>query len=338
MTGLWRRGRYGATRYLWVDVASMGYMAGAGALQLVLGFGTPGWLTVVLLHLGYVVLGLEVVRASQLRPDKRLLLELRTWYPAFVILYGFFSATRLQSLMSDDQFWATNLLADIDHALFGVHPTVWLQQFHRPWLDELFSFLNLSYYLIPFLYAVPLVIAGRRETVWAGTSIALFTYVVNYTLFLFLPALGPRMIPAIEALRPSELHGGPFVWLVQLVQGEHGTVRGAAFPSVHVSAAIAWAMVAWHYERRIALAVWPLAIGTTLSTVYLGLHHAIDPLAGLVLGVICYGLGRRILRARGEDPSASPIEDPSASPIEHTSADPVASASSVAAASARPAT
>ena len=164
------------------------------------------------------------------------------------------------------------------------------------------SFLNLSYYLIPFLYAVPLVMAHRREEVWAGASIALFAYVVNYTLFLFLPALGPRMVPAIEALRPSELHGGPFAWIVGLVQGEHGTVRGAAFPSAHVSAALVWAMVGWRYERRLAWFLWPLAIGTALSTVYLGLHHAVDPIAGVVVGVICYRLGLRILRARGEDP------------------------------------
>lgn len=301
MTGA-RRGRYAGTRLLWVDVVTMSYMAGAGALHLALGAGRPGWLLTVLLHAGYVAAGLEIVRASQRRPESWPLAELRTWYPAFVILYGFFSATRLQDTLSGGDFWGTRLLVDLDLALFGVHPTVWLHALHRPWLDELMSFLNLSYYLIPFVYAVPLVIAGRRQEVWAGASIALFAYVVNYTLFLSLPALGPRMVPAIEALRPSELHGGPFAWIVGLVQGEQGTVRGAAFPSVHVSAALAWAMAAWRYERRLAYLVWPLAIGTALSTVYLGLHHAVDPIAGVALGVICYRVGLGILRARGEDP------------------------------------
>lgn len=305
MTGA-RPGRYARARFLWVDVVTMSYMAGAGVLHLALGAGRPGWLLTVFLHAAYVAAGLEIVRASQRRPESWPLAELRTWYPAFVILYGFFSATRLQDVLSGGEFWGTRYLIDADLALFGVHPTVWLQQFHRPWLDELMSFLNLSYYLIPFLYAVPLVIARRREEVWAGASIALFAYVVNYTLFLFLPALGPRMVPAIEALRPSELHGGPFVWLVGLVQGEQGTVRGAAFPSAHVSAALAWAMVGWRYERRLAYFLWPLAIGTTLSTVYLGLHHAVDPIAGVVIGVICYRLGLRILRARGEDPLGRP--------------------------------
>lgn len=300
-------GRYGAVRYLWVDVVTMGYMAATGALYFLLGHGTPGWLAAVLLHFGYVAFGLEVVRASQRRPDHVLLRELRTWYPGFIIVYGFFDATRLQSLISRGEFWATDLMVRLDHALFGVHPTVWIERWHRPWLDELMCFFNVSYYLIPFLFAVPMAVMGRRREVWAGASIVLFTYVVNYTLFLLMPALGPRMVPGIEALRTSVLDGGgPFLWLEHLIQGDHGAARGAAFPSAHVSASVAWSMVSWRYARRIAYASWPLALGTAVSTVYLGFHHAIDPIAGLLLGVACYRLGLRILRARGEDPLLEP--------------------------------
>jgi membrane-associated phospholipid phosphatase len=296
-------GRYGATRFLWVDVVTMGYMAVTGALYLLLGHGTTGWLAAVLIHFGYVAFGLEVVRASQLRPDQAILRELRTWYPAVLIVYGFFDVTRLQSLISSGQFWATDLMVQIDYRLFGAHPTIWVERLHRPWLDELFCFFNVSYYLLPFLFAVPLALAGRRREVWAGASIALFTYVVNYTLFLLLPALGPRMVPDIEALRTMTVDGGPFVWLQYLIQGENGAVRGAAFPSAHVSASVAWAMAAWRYARPVSFVLWPLAIGTALSTVYLGFHHAIDPIAGLGLGVACYAVGMRILRARGEDPA-----------------------------------
>jgi membrane-associated phospholipid phosphatase len=297
------RGRYGATRYLWVDVVTMGYMAATGALYLLLGHGTPGWLTAVLLHLAYVAFGLEVVRASHRRPDRPILRELRTWYPAFLIVYGFFDVTRLQSMISSGRFWATDLLVEVDYLLFGVHPTVWVERWHHPVLNEIFAFFNVSYYLLPFLFAVPLAIVGRRREVWAGASIGLFTYVVNYTLFLLLPAVGPRMVPEIEALRTATVDGGgPFVWLQYLIQGESGAVRGAAFPSAHVSASVAWALAAWRYARPTAFVLWPFVIGTALSTVYLGYHHAIDPIAGLPLGVLCYAIGLRILQARGEDP------------------------------------
>jgi membrane-associated phospholipid phosphatase len=300
-------GRYGATRYRWVDVVTMSYMAATGAMWLLLGHDEPGWLTAVLFHFAYVAFGLEVVRASQRHPSSITLRELRTFYPAFIIVWGFFDVTRLQNLISKGTFWATDAMVALDVAIFGAHPTVWIERWHTPLLTELVCFFNLSYYLIPFVFAVPLVITGRRTVAFAGASLALFTYVINFTLFLLLPAIGPRMVPEIEALRTATFHGnGPFAWAMLLVQGDHGAVRGAAFPSVHVSTSFVWAMAAWRYDRRLAWMIWPLALGTAFSTVYLGFHHAIDPLAGMLLAAACYWVGLRILRARGEEPLADP--------------------------------
>ena len=300
--------RYRDIRYRVVDVVTMGYMAATGALLLLLGYGTSGWLLGVLLHFAYVGFGLEVVRAQQLRPASRLLLILRTFYPAFIIIYGFFDVSRLQALISRDTFWATDALADLDYALFGIHPTVWIQHFQRPWLDELVSFFNVSYYLMGFIFALPLLLRGRRDEAWAGASIALFTYVVNYTLFILVPAVGPRMIPAIESLRaPHHVDGWLFAWIQSALQGDQGAVRGNAFPSAHVSASVAWAFVACRYVG--GAAAWVLIIlslGTAFSTVYLGFHHAIDPIAGLLLGVACSWLGLKLIQKRGEDPLRDP--------------------------------
>ena len=298
--------RYRNTRYRVVDVLTMGYMAATGALLLLLGFGREGWLLGVLLHFAYVAFGLEVVRLQQRRPDNRLLLGLRTFYPAFIIIYGFFDVSQLQALISRDTFWASDALADLDYAIFGTHPTIWIQKLQRPWLDELVCFFNVSYYAIGFIFAVPVLIMGRREEVWAAASVALLTYVVNYTLFVLLPAVGPRMIPDIEALRTSHLDGGFFVWVHTVLQGDHGAVRGNAFPSAHVSASVAWCLVAWRYQRNLSWPMWILTLGTAFSTVYLGYHHAIDPIAGFLLGIACAWVGLRLIQRRGEDPLRDP--------------------------------
>jgi membrane-associated phospholipid phosphatase len=299
--------RYRHTRYRVVDVVTMGYMAATGALLLLLGYGREGWLLGVLLHFAYVAFGLEIVRVQAQRPDHRLLLCLRTFYPAFIIIYGFFDVSRLQALISRDTFWASDALADLDYAIFGTHPTVWIQQFQRPWLDELVSFFNVSYYALGFIFALPLLLRGRREEAWAGASIALFTYVVNYTIFVLLPAVGPRMVPAIESLRaPHHVDGWFFSWIQTCLQGDHGAVRGNAFPSAHVSAAVAWAFASWRYQRSLAWLLALLALGTAFSTVYLGFHHAIDPIAGFLLGGACSWVGLRLIQRRGEDPLRDP--------------------------------
>ena len=302
--------RYRDVRYRVLDVVTVGYMAATGALLLLLGYGREGWLLHVLLHFAYVGFGLEVVRAQQVRPDNRLLLTLRTFYPAFIIIYGFFDVSQLQALISRDTFWASDSLADLDYAIFGIHPTVWVQTLQRPWLDELVSFFNVSYYVLGFIFALPLLLRGRREEAWAGASVALVTYVVNYTLFILLPAVGPRMIPAIESLRaPQHVDGWFFAWVHTALQGEHGAVRGNAFPSAHVSASVAWAIMAWRYQRNVSWLLWLLTLGTAFSTVYLGLHHAIDPIAGLGLGIACSWLGLKLIQKRGEDPLHDPAGD-----------------------------
>jgi len=298
--------RYAGTRYRLVDVLTMAYMAATGALLLLLGYGHHGWLGGVVIHFAYVAFGLEVVRAQQLRPENPLLLFLRTFYPVIVVVYGFFDVSRLQSLISRDTFWASDALADLDYAIFGTHPTIWIQQLQRPWLDELVCFFNVSYYFIGFLFAVPTLLRGRREAVWAGASLALFAYVVNYTIFILLPAVGPRMMPEIEALRTMKLDGGFFVWAQTAVQGDHGAVRGNAFPSAHVSASVVWVLVAWRYERRLAWILGAFTAGTAFSTIYLGFHHAIDPIAGILLGIVCYWIGLRLIQRRGEDPLRDP--------------------------------
>ncbi|HEY8145522.1 MAG TPA: phosphatase PAP2 family protein [Kofleriaceae bacterium] len=298
--------RYRDIRYRVVDAMTMGYMAATGALLLLLGYGQDGWLLGVLIHFAYVAFGLEVVRAQELRPDNRVLLFLRTFYPAFIIIYGFFDVSRLQSLISRDTFWATDALADLDYAIFGTHPTIWIQKLQRPWLDEVVCFFNVSYYALGFVFAVPVLLMGRREEAWAGASVALFTYVVNYTLFILLPAVGPRMIPEIEALRTSHLGSGFFASIHTLLQGDQGAVRGNAFPSAHVSASVAWAIVAWRYQRSLSWLLWILTTGTAFSTVYLGFHHAIDPIAGLLLGIACAWLGLRLIQRRREDPLSDP--------------------------------
>jgi membrane-associated phospholipid phosphatase len=297
--------RYQGTRYRFVDLVTMVYMAATGVLLLLLGHGVEGWLFGVLVHFAYVGFGLEVVRAFQLRPRSRILLFLRTFYPVIVVVYGFFDVSRLQSLISRDTFWASDALADLDYAIFGTHPTIWIQSLQRPWLDEVVCFFNLSYYFIAFIFAALMLLRGKREEVWAGASIALTVYVVNYTLFILLPAVGPRMMPEIEALRTMKLGDGLFATLQRAVQGEHGTVRGNAFPSAHVSASVAWVLIAWRYYRPLAWVLGLLTAGTAFSTVYLGFHHAIDPIAGVLLGIACTWLGLRIIQRRGEDPLTS---------------------------------
>jgi len=76
------------------------------------------------------------------------------------------------------------------------------------------------------------------------------------------------------------------------------------FPSLHTSLSTTVAVLAWQtrevYPRWPVLSV-PLALGVAFSTMYLGIHWAIDVLAGVCLGLASVAIAGWIVdRSAGE--------------------------------------
>jgi len=199
-------------------------------------------------------------------------------------------------------YWATDMIIRWDKLLFGVHPTVWVQQFYTPWLNELINFHYAGYYT--FFLAVPLslYLSNKREETFSAFSIATFVYFSNFVIFFLLPACAPPHIPWIQELCTREMTGSLFVEINRIIQAQGG-IQGACFPSSHVAGAFAWVFVTLRYKRKLGYALIPIALGVVFGTVYMRLHHAVDPLAGIIWGIIAYGIAMKILQRRNEDPS-----------------------------------
>jgi hypothetical protein len=234
--------RYRRLRFRLVDLNCLGYMA---ILNLLLPFfhrQVPNWPFDFVIHLGLVLAGLEILRQAEIHRQNRVWQFLRIFYPVAFIGYGYWEISHLQRMLFGS-YWAADFLANLDHALFGLHPTVWMQQFYAPWLDEIMSFHYWAYYLFLPAMALPLFIKGKHEEALAAFGLVTFAYFVNYLFFYFFPALSPRMIPWLAAMHSAEPAGYFFSWLTQHVQGQ-GAVQGGCFPSSHVSASLAWSLAA----------------------------------------------------------------------------------------------
>ena len=63
----------------------------------------------------------------------------------------------------------------------------------------------------------------------------------------------------------------------------------AAFPSSHVGVTFVVMLLAWHFKlRKLFWALLPFAVLMFFSTVYIFAHYAIDALAGLLSGLLCW--------------------------------------------------
>jgi membrane-associated phospholipid phosphatase len=296
----WLKHRYGQVRFRLVDINCLSYLGLIGFLLVFFHKAVANWPKYTLMHAALMIAILEIVRLGERPPRRKGLWFLRTFYPLVVILLGWEEIDALVRMFFGS-YWATDLLIRADKLLFGVHPTVWVQQFYRPWLDELMAIFYSGYYLFLPLATIPLFIKRKYEETLAVFSVATLVMFINYFLFYLLPILSPVMTDSLNVLQTKKYSGYLLAELTRILQA-HGAVRGGTFPSSHISEALTWALLSLRYNRKIGLALLPAVLGVVVATVYLNYHHALDPIAGLLLGGLLYPLGLKIIKKRREDP------------------------------------
>ncbi len=298
--GSWFKRRYGQVRFRLVDINCLAYFGVIAFLLIFFHRTVPAWPKVVLIHALVIVAILEIVRLGESLPRRRELWLLRTFYPVAAILIGWNEIDALVRMFFGS-YWATDLLIRADVMVFGVHPTVWVQRFYRPWLDELMVIFYSGYYLFLPLATLPLFIKKKYEETLAVFSVATFVLFINYFLFYLTPVLSPVMTESLDALHTGRYSGYIVAEITRFLQA-HGSVRGGTFPSSHISQALVWALMAFRYNPKMGRVLLPVVLGVAVSTVYLGYHHALDPIGGLLLGALLHPVGIKIIKARGEDP------------------------------------
>jgi membrane-associated phospholipid phosphatase len=240
--------------------------------------------------------------ASWLAAARRVGRFLRYTYPA-LLLTPFFEEVRLtvNATSPSHPYWFEAYLYAADRMLFGTTPAVAMSEVPSPILDELMHGLYFAYY--------PLIIGGivtawmgsnRAETPGAGFHTAMTSMMLGfffaYVWYPFLPARGPwENRELMSGLRTFD--GFVFTPLVQWII-ERAGVSGGCFPSAHVAGT--WALIvglaATH--RRPALWLGLAAVGLGVSCVYTRYHHAVDVVAGLIVGVAGGALGRVLTQSR----------------------------------------
>jgi membrane-associated phospholipid phosphatase len=256
------------------------------------------------LHIVLAMVIVEFVRFAERNPQNKVVWFVRTFYPIAVFLIGWSTVDAIVRMFFGT-FWFTEIAIQMDKFLFGVHPTVWLQQFYSPWLDELMNFFYASYYLFLPSVALVLYLRGKREEALAAFSFLSVTLLSNYALFYLLPCLSPSMAEGVMELHTKAHSGYFFAWVIRTIQSSAG-IAGGAFPSSHIAEVFVLSLVALRYVRKLGYVLLPLTVGVSISTFYLRYHHAVDPLFGYVWGAICFLFTLRLLKIRGEEPLSLP--------------------------------
>jgi membrane-associated phospholipid phosphatase len=186
-------------------------------------------------------------------------------------------------------------LIAVDLALFGAHPTVWLERFATPWLTDLLQIAYISYYFIPLALGSVLIARGRFGAFEEVLFGILLCFYLSYLGYLIFPAIGPRF--TLNHLQSGGLQVSTFTAQIQETLNALEKNKTDAFPSGHSAVSLICLYYAWKEREKILFALLvPMVAGLLVATVYLRYHYVIDVIAGVALTGFTVALAPRLRR------------------------------------------
>lgn len=205
-------------------------------------------------------------------------------FETFYMLLPFFNSLRLDAVM-----------ANIDHALLGVNPTVWIERWVRPLLTDIMYLFYLFYFPMPLIILGWMFAKGKLQEVEESFFLYLVCYYGAYIMYFFIPVEGPRFY--LRGLHTVALNG---VVLSEPIRSLIDTLEPNkldAFPSLHAAILTVTMLVTYRHNRKLFYAFIPCAIGITVSLVYLRYHYVIDVIVGFVWAIMSYQISGKIYQA-----------------------------------------
>ena len=215
----------------------------------------------------------------------------RHWYPHLFFLFCFEELAYLMTLVTPH--WQDAKLIAFDHWLFGVHPSVWLEQFTTPFRNDAMQLVYFTYFTYLLIVGGVLYVRKEWHPYWSVMTYSMAGYMIGYLIAMFFPIESPWYSMAGWWKEP--LHGGPFTAMMGFIE-HYGRVRGAAFPSAHVTGATAALWGAWKFRRRLFWALLPMYLGMCVSTVWGRYHYAVDVFGGIITGTLGYLIGSWVMK------------------------------------------
>ena len=215
----------------------------------------------------------------------------RHWYPHLFFLFCFEELAYLMTLVTPH--WQDAKLIAFDYWLTGVHPSVWLEQFATPFRNDVMQLVYFTYFAYLLIVGLALYLRRDWRGYWSVMTYSVAGYMIGYFFAMFFPIESPWF--SMAGWWHGPLEGGPFTAMMSFIE-HYGRVRGAAFPSAHVTGATAALWGAWKFRRGLFWTLLPLYLAMCFSTIWGRYHYCADVLAGAVAGTLGYVIGNWLMK------------------------------------------
>lgn len=243
-------------------------------------FSVPNPIFLLGYHLIIIIFLLWLPHAG----SSNLIRLIRTFNPLIIIPTNFHELHYLVHNISPVDF--DQLLIKIDYAIFGVHPTVWLEQFSNPVITEYLQIIYATFYFLPIVLVLILCRRKQAENVHYFIYIIVFGFYLSYMTYFLVPAIGPRF--TLDHLQMNPVTG---LWLTQPIIDTLNLledIQRDAFPSGHTEMTILTMIYAWKFSKKYFWVLTVVGSSMIISTVFLRYHYVIDVIAGALLAYVVY--------------------------------------------------
>jgi len=206
----------------------------------------------------------------------------------YPVLYGMVHEMIAGGRPSDTHL-IDDVLLNIDHAIFGLNPIIWLGEHQHPMMTDVLHLAYFSYYfgapvLLILMFRGNAITDFRR--VLAAITIGWYGALVSYALF---PALGPQRwmpaeLPTLEGWLPTTQWVQTFLE-VNLVPAVRDCV-----PSMHTGVTLLTLFYARRYQKRFFWIFLFPGIGVIIGTVYTQQHYVTDVLLGALAAIVIFAV------------------------------------------------
>jgi membrane-associated phospholipid phosphatase len=263
-----------------VDLLSLAFLLLLSAVAVVFITKVRSW---EWLLARYALLSLSVVALSLYNTRSKTLLAVKYLYaflPLFIILVVFDSLAEL--IPGIWSRYLDDFLINIDHAVFGAHPTVWLERFINPVLTDILQIAYISYYPMAIALGIVLLVKKKQKEFDEAVFGIVLCFYLSYIGYILFPAIGPRF--TLAGFQTADLQASSFTLAIQNTLNDLERNKTDAFPSGHTAVAL----MTLYYSRRmgekiLSYVLVPFVLALIFSTVYLRYHYVVDIFAGVLL-------------------------------------------------------
>jgi membrane-associated phospholipid phosphatase len=277
-----------------VDLLSLSLIALLSVVAVVFNRSLPSWGWLVA---RYSLLALVIVSVAfyAFRSETgTLALFVHAFLPVIIIPIIFDSLGDLIPLIWPR--FLDDILIHIDHRLFGVNPTVWMERFIHPMLTNLLQLAYISYYFIPISLGIVLAVRKKQKNFDEAVFGIVLCFYLSYIGYLLFPAIGPRF--TLDYLQTTGFEASPMALAIQNALNRLENTKTDAFPSGHTAVALMTLYYAWKSREKVLFWILlPVVSGLIISTVYLRYHYVIDVIAGVLLSAFTIYLAPRMYKA-----------------------------------------